>query len=72
LVDNITNFIKEFKEFRKLTPINIFVHGPPFSGKSLYAKRLAEKYELHYISSDKCIRDFVAELVRLFFSDFWR
>ncbi|KAK9874968.1 hypothetical protein WA026_005783 [Henosepilachna vigintioctopunctata] len=47
---NISRVIEEFKESRELTPFKIMMHGPPCSGKTRLAKRICEKYGLHYIS----------------------
>ena len=50
-------FISEFKEYRNLTPIKILVHGPPFSGKTSMAKKLAAHYELHYLDPEQVAKE---------------
>ena len=44
---------EEFKIVRSLAPTKIAVIGPPFSGKTALAKRLAEVYGVRCISSDQ-------------------
>lgn len=41
------------------SPPRIMILGPPGCGKSLYAKRVAEKYRLSYIRVKNLIKDLI-------------
>jgi len=40
----------EFNKYRSLDPVKIFVSGPPASGKSHYAQKLSEYYNIPHIT----------------------
>lgn len=63
LVENIQAFVDEYQTARHLTPIKIMIHGPPFSGKSTLALRLATFYNLHYCNVEHLMRETVRKLV---------
>jgi adenylate kinase len=50
---------KEFVTSRKLSPMKVFLHGPPGAGKTHYGKILAEKYYLPHIN----IKDAIEEVL---------
>ncbi|KAJ3152034.1 Adenylate kinase 7 [Geranomyces variabilis] len=64
LIENLQSFIEEYKYARGLTSLNIIVHGPPASGKSALAARLAEHYEIHHLDVDKVVEEAIARLER--------
>lgn len=49
IIGNIVSLNTEFNQFRGLNPVKIFLTGPPASGKSYYAKRLAEYYNIPHV-----------------------
>eukprot|EP00742_Colponemidia_sp_Colp-10_P000791 GILJ01000857.1.p1 GENE.GILJ01000857.1~~GILJ01000857.1.p1 ORF type:complete len:699 (-),score=133.23 GILJ01000857.1:66-2090(-) len=49
LVANIELVCQEYRECRRLTPVKIFITGPPASGKSFHGKKLAEHYNVPHI-----------------------
>jgi adenylate kinase len=53
MTEAINFFATEYKDFRGLKAITVYINGPPYSGKTMYAKRLAEEYELHYLDADQ-------------------
>ena len=53
----MSNIIQEFKERRGLTPIKVFVHGPPAAGKSFLSKLLAKEYSLNVINQKDIFKD---------------
>lgn len=55
-MDSIKPFVQEFKEYRKLTPIRVIMTGAPYSGKTYYAKKLAEHYEIHYLNVEEIVK----------------
>ncbi|KND00419.1 uncharacterized protein SPPG_04741 [Spizellomyces punctatus DAOM BR117] len=64
LVENLTQFIQEYKYARGLTPLRIVVHGPPASGKTFYANKIAQHYEIHIINVEKVVEEAIARLER--------
>jgi pantothenate kinase-related protein Tda10 len=54
-VENIQAIAQEYKDARGLSPLKLFIHGPPASGKSYIAKKIADHYELHYLEPEKVI-----------------
>ncbi len=49
IVENIKMLNEEFNKARGLNPVKIFITGPPAAGKSMYAKMLAEYYNIPMI-----------------------
>ena len=43
---NIRSLEGEFNKFRGLNPVKIYVTGPPASGKTFYAEKLAHYYNI--------------------------
>jgi len=41
IIGNVVKLNKEFNDFRGLNPVKIFITGPPASGKTFYAEKLA-------------------------------
>ena len=64
LVENIQTVVQEYRDARGLSSLKIFVHGPPASGKTFFAKKLAEIYELHYLEPEQVMHDVISNLVR--------
>lgn len=50
IIGNVVKLNKEFNEFRGLNPVKIFITGPPASGKTFYAEKLAEYYNIPHVS----------------------
>ncbi|KAL7059030.1 hypothetical protein AAHC03_013852 [Spirometra sp. Aus1] len=63
-VESIKTMIKEFKLARGLIPIRMCIIGPPMSGKSTLASKLAEIYGLPHIRLKDVIDETIAELER--------
>ena len=57
---NIRELEKEFNSFRGLNPVKIFITGPPASGKTYYAEKLAHYYNIPRVH----VRQLVAEVFR--------
>ncbi|KAJ1558562.1 Adenylate kinase 7, partial [Nowakowskiella sp. JEL0078] len=64
LIENISQLIQEYKDARGLSPLKIVVHGPPACGKTYFAKKIADYYEIHFIEVQKVIHDAVNRLER--------
>lgn len=60
--ENIETIVEEYKKSRHLRPIRILLHGPPASGKTLIAQKLAEHYNLHYVSVKTLIDETIENL----------
>lgn len=63
LAENMRAIINEFKTSRKLSAVNVILHGPPTAGKTTLARYIAERYGNHYISVKSMIDDTIANLV---------
>ncbi|KAJ3416008.1 Adenylate kinase 7 [Chytridiales sp. JEL 0842] len=59
LIENLPQLIQEYKDARGLTPLKIAVLGPPASGKTTLAKKLAEHYEIHYVEVENVVKEAV-------------
>jgi predicted AAA+ superfamily ATPase len=57
LAVNIQLVKDEFNKERNLKPIKIFITGPPASGKSYYAKQLAEHYNVPHVHVGKLLQE---------------
>eukprot|EP00842_Homolaphlyctis_polyrhiza_P001759 jgi/Hompol1/2584/HPOL_001428-RA len=64
LVENLPQMIQEYKDARGLWPLKIVIHGPPASGKSFYAQKIAEHYKIHIVDADQVVQDALARLER--------
>lgn len=64
--ENIYKIVSEFKEARDLHPINILVHGPIGVGKSTLSKKLAEYYNIPFISLNTLVTQIISKLVSIF------
>ncbi|KAJ3067270.1 Adenylate kinase 7 [Podochytrium sp. JEL0797] len=64
MIENLPALIQEFKDARGLSPLKIILHGPPASGKSFYAQKLAKHYEIHYVELDLIVKDSIAKMER--------
>ena len=60
LVDRVGDMVGEFREARNLTPLKICLHGPPSSGKTHHAERLAAHYKIHHIKTKDVIDEALA------------
>jgi adenylate kinase len=58
---NIAKLNKEFNEFRGLNPVKIYITGPPASGKTFYADKLAKFYNIPKVE----VKQLVAEVFRM-------
>jgi adenylate kinase len=62
-MENLQQLIQEYKDARGLSPLKLVIHGPPASGKTYFAKKLATHYEIHYLDFDKVVQDAISRLV---------
>ena len=62
MLDAIFDVIAEYKAARQLTPLMFYVNGPPGSGKSFYASRIAREYKVHHIQIGDVIAEYIARL----------
>ena len=58
---NIRSLEKEFNSFRGLNPVKIFITGPPASGKTFYAEKLAVYYNIPRVH----VKQLVDEVFRM-------
>ncbi len=56
--------INEYKNARGLQPLKIAIHGPPYSGKTTLAKKIAEHYQIHYVNAENELKEGIERLVR--------
>jgi len=61
------SMINEYKYARGLQPLKIAIHGPPYTGKTTLAKKIAEHYQIHYVNADKELKEGIEKLVLNFF-----
>ncbi|KAJ3027297.1 UNVERIFIED_CONTAM: Adenylate kinase 7 [Siphonaria sp. JEL0065] len=64
MIEHLPNLIQEYKDARGLSPLKIIVHGPPACGKTYYAQKLAQFYDIHYVELDRVVKDAIARLER--------
>ena len=50
VVANIDKLIEEFNVYRGLDSVKIFITGPPAVGKSHFAQKLANRYNLPHLT----------------------
>lgn len=65
--ENIVKIVKEYKESRKLHPINMIIHGPPAVGKSTVARQLSEYFHIPQITTATLITETLGQLVTSLF-----
>lgn len=53
IIGNMAKLNIEFNKYRGLNPVKIFVSGPPASGKTFYAEKLAKYYNICNVSVNK-------------------
>ncbi|KAJ3206371.1 Adenylate kinase 7 [Entophlyctis luteolus] len=64
LIENLPSLIQEYKDARGLSPLKIVVHGPPASGKTFYARKVAAYYDIHYVELEAVVKEAVERLER--------
>ena len=52
IVENLKKLNSEFNSYRGLNPVKIFISGPPASGKTFYAEKLAQYYNIPHERKD--------------------
>lgn len=57
---NIDLIKKEFEKERNLRPMKVFITGPPCSGKSHYAEKLAKHYNVPHIHMKELLKELLA------------
>ncbi|ORX57276.1 P-loop containing nucleoside triphosphate hydrolase protein [Piromyces finnis] len=62
LVENMQSVINEYKNARGLQPLKIAIHGPPYSGKTTLAKKIAEHYQIHYVNANDELKGGIEKL----------
>lgn len=55
LVASIQKAAAEYRQYRNLLPVCVFVHGPPASGTTAAASAIAKQYKLHILTKDSVI-----------------
>lgn len=55
--------VQEYRDARGLSPLKIVIHGPPASGKTGLAQKLAAHYKVHYLEPDEVVLQSIEELV---------
>mmetsp|Transcript_20525 Transcript_20525/g.38172 ORF Transcript_20525/g.38172 Transcript_20525/m.38172 type:complete len:849 (+) Transcript_20525:165-2711(+) len=55
LVQNVKAVVEEFKASRDLRPIRLALSGPPCSGKTTVARRVADEYSLPIVSAPSAL-----------------
>ena len=58
IVGNMVKLNKEFNDCRGLNPVKIFITGPPASGKTFYATKLAKYYNIPHVSVKQLVECF--------------
>lgn len=62
LIENITLLVQEYKDARGLWPLKVVVHGPPASGRTTLAQKIAEKYKIHYLEPEEVASQAIIDL----------
>ncbi|KAJ3325909.1 Adenylate kinase 7 [Boothiomyces sp. JEL0866] len=55
IIESLPQLIQEYKDARGLWALKIVMHGPPASGKTFYAQKIAELYKIHYLETDEVV-----------------
>jgi adenylate kinase len=63
-IESVHQIIQDYRDARGLTPLNVFVQGPPASGKTFFAQKIASFYNIHYIEVEKLVQDTISGLER--------
>lgn len=75
IIGNMTKLNTEFNEFRGLNPVKIFITGPPASGKTFYAEKMAHYYNIPRVSvqqlSDEALRISLLDDEKIGENAFW-
>ena len=56
--EGIKKLNQEFNQARQLRPIRILITGPPYIGKTAYAEKLAQHYNVHLVTKKSAIEHF--------------
>ena len=76
ILSNMEKLNREFNEYRGLNPVKIFVTGPPASGKSFYAQKLAHYYNIPHLTvkqlSDEALRISLLDDEAIGENEFWQ
>ncbi|KAJ3277144.1 Adenylate kinase 7 [Terramyces sp. JEL0728] len=62
IIESLPQFIQEYKDARGLWAVKIVMHGPPASGKTFYAQKIAELYKIHYLETDEVVNQALVAL----------
>ncbi|KAI8897949.1 hypothetical protein BC833DRAFT_591684 [Globomyces pollinis-pini] len=62
LIENLQTIIQEYKDARGLWALKIVMHGPPASGKSYFAQKVAQQYQIHYLEADEIVQQALTNL----------
>lgn len=54
--------------FSFLQTLNLFILGPPLSGKTKLAHKLAKRYDLVYLNPKNVIQTHIERIVRFYYS----
>jgi dephospho-CoA kinase len=57
LDEHIQTIVNQFKEYRGLKSVKLFITGPPASGKSFYGARIAQYYNIPHLHVKQLIAD---------------
>ena len=60
LVASITQVVAEYRKVNNLTPVRIFLHGPPAVGKTMYGEKLAYEFEIALLRTAEVIDEMLA------------
>jgi len=64
IVENLPTLIQEYKDSRGLLPLKIIIHGPPASGKTPLAAKIAKHYGIHRVDVESVVTETLARLER--------
>ena len=62
MVENVHQLVDEYRDARGLHPLKVMVHGPPASGKTTIARKIAKHYEIHYLDVDEVVTAAISRL----------
>ncbi|GBG32878.1 Adenylate kinase 7 [Hondaea fermentalgiana] len=61
-VESMLRMAREFRAARDLRPLRVVLSGPPASGKSMVASKLAQKYCLPLVSAEAAVQEMSSKL----------